>query len=123
MSKIFLEAKDSTLENPKYQSLSLAEIWQAGARAEYDITEGLFEYFSKFNENLEWFKNITTDYCDNSLEVHMDEQHLPDWLADEEFFNLVKSYGFSQFWINWPDKTEQYCLNLRKPKYDENILK
>jgi hypothetical protein len=50
---------------------------------------------------------IGSDYYDNSLEVYFSPETPADFVATQEQSDKIFEMGFSRFWLNFTDSTEQ----------------
>lgn len=92
------------------QKLTLAERYHEGELAKDRIEDALCDL-------LPWEDfGIGQDHYDNSLEIYLKGNGPDEWRATPELTESIKGMGFSQYWVNWPDGTEQHCTGTRKPR-------
>jgi hypothetical protein len=88
----------------KAEEKSLAERMHDGARAEAIIEDRIDDLFP------ELVCKIGSDYYDNSLEVYMSPETPKDFSVTQEQADEIFKMGFSRFWFNFTDGSEQTAI-------------
>lgn len=97
---------DELEEIKRRERATLAERIHDGHRAESEAEDLLDDLWP------ELVHHIATDAYDNSLEVYFELATPGDLQATEKEAQAIFAMGFSRFWLNFADGTEQQVSNV-----------
>lgn len=90
-------------DNFKLEGFNVSEIMFQSMRAKYIIEDTILETlpFSDFETGFD-------DY-DSSMEIYVKNNVEKNLTVTVEQMKPLFDFGFSRIWVNYNDKTEQYC--------------